>query len=873
MVAFDVVVLHELAHDGAQVPLAERDNVPEALVLNRANEPLGVGVEVRAVGRQAQQVYARGLQQGPEMRRIEGVAVDDDVSEARQRAGCGVGEVAGGLRHPSPVGRAGDAGDVNTSGLEVDDEQHEVAHEPSACEHLHAEEVRRGDGTPVRLEKGLPRHRPSPERSGLDAVLGEDALDGRPSEVEAEVLERAAKPRVAPRRILARHRQQLLDLVASGGWAARPGAGTTPVVLPSDLLAVPSEDGLRRRERCHLSQKLSAEGLSVQGEQPSLGIGEAKALGPDPGPEHAVLGAQVLDRFALSATDPAGYQQNKELKRSGGYHGRRTIAQPDRAQTHGRKSGAVDFWNTTVWTMRIRRVLGYARVSSELQGQGSSLRDQQDMIAAYAKARRLPVPRFYVEAESAVHERNERRDQIQALMADVREGDLVVCDKIDRWSRDPEFTYRSTREILEAGASFYAVGDQCDPSTPDGDSMLGFQVMFAREERKRIKVRMVGTRKILRDQGYYVEGLPPFGYRRSKPKGHKGVEKNMLVIEPAEAERVRRAFALARREALSSIATTIGLARHHQQRVLRSRVYLGEIQNSRGEWIKAKHPAIVDADVFARTQAALDGRKNGGASEISQTSTWILRDVARCAKCGARMASAFAGPHGDGRRYYYRSSHRCTPKHIPVRVLEEEAEPLIVERLEQLREELGREPKRPRTPRAAPDFAQRRAKLQQRRTRYIEAYADESMTREDLRAAIAKLDALALQVDAEEHAVSRPSPLATPEARRSALREVGVIRKAWGKATPEARRRSWGTSSSQRCSSRASPPSSCGGAPKSFQVPNGRRVFPAAIASQMRLAVRSSSLVGRPLALMGCRPLGLCRQPGARSLTSPRGNE
>ena len=70
MVAFDVVVLHELAHDGAQVPLAERDNVPEALVLNRANEPLGVGVEVRAVGRQAQQMYARGLQQGPEMRRM-----------------------------------------------------------------------------------------------------------------------------------------------------------------------------------------------------------------------------------------------------------------------------------------------------------------------------------------------------------------------------------------------------------------------------------------------------------------------------------------------------------------------------------------------------------------------------------------------------------------------------------------------------------------------------------------------------------------------------------------------------------------------------------------------------------------------------------
>ena len=256
-------------------------------MLDRADEPFGVGIEVRAVRRKAQHVHARGLQEGPELRGVKGVAIDDELSEARQRAGRGVGEVAGDLRHPSPVGRAGDAGDVNASGLEVDDEQHEVAYEAPSREHLHAEEVRRGDGTPVRLEKGLPRHRPSPERSGLDAVLGEDALDGRPSEVEAQVLECTAKPRVAPRRILARHRQQLLDLVTSAGGTAGTAAGTTPVVLRSDLVAVPPKDGLRCRERRHLGQQLSAEGLSLLGEQPSLGVDEAKTLRSEPGPQHA----------------------------------------------------------------------------------------------------------------------------------------------------------------------------------------------------------------------------------------------------------------------------------------------------------------------------------------------------------------------------------------------------------------------------------------------------------------------------------------------------------------------------------------------------------------------------------------------------------
>ena len=448
--------------------------------------------------------------------------------------------------------------------------------------------------------------------------------------------------------------------------------------------------------------------------------------------------------------------------------------------------------------MRPRRILGYARVSSELQGQGSSLRDQQATIAAYAKAQRHPAPTFYVESESAIHEKNERRERIRALMADVRPGDLVLCDKIDRWSRDPEFTYRSLREILAAGASFYAVGDQCDPSTPEGDTMLNFRVLFAKEEHKRIKARMVGTRKLLRDQGYYTEGLPPFGYRRALPKGHKGVEKNVLVVEPTEAEIVRRAYRLCiAGRSMTKICASLGIARDRVFASLRSRTYLGEIKNSRGEWIKGKHEAIVDADTFTKAQAALSGRKNAGASQVSETSTWILRDVARCGHCGAKMTSAYAGLPGATRRYYYRCFKRCRAKgprassgaYIPVRPLETGAEPLILERLEELREELGREPARPaaKTPRT--DFTERRARLQRRREKYLEAFADELMSRAELRAAMAKLDASLLQLEGEEHAAKRPNPLGEEKVRRSVLREVGMIRKAWGRATPEARRK------------------------------------------------------------------------------------
>jgi hypothetical protein len=123
-----------------------------------------------------------------------------------------------------------DARDVNVPRLQVDDEEHEVVDEATDGERLDAEEVGRGDGAPVRLQERLPRQGLAPQGSGLDAVLGEDALDGGASEVDANVLERAAKARVTPGRIGARHREQLRDRVPPRRWAARPAPGASVVL-------------------------------------------------------------------------------------------------------------------------------------------------------------------------------------------------------------------------------------------------------------------------------------------------------------------------------------------------------------------------------------------------------------------------------------------------------------------------------------------------------------------------------------------------------------------------------------------------------------------------------------------------------------------
>lgn len=432
---------------------------------------------------------------------------------------------------------------------------------------------------------------------------------------------------------------------------------------------------------------------------------------------------------------------------------------------------------------RHRRAIGYARVSSQDQALGTSLRDQQEAIKAYAKASGVSLAHVYVEAESAIQEKIERREQMRALLVDVRAGDLVLCSKLDRWSRDPEFTYRSVREILAKGAHFFAIDDRVDPSTPEGDTALGFRILFAREEHKRIRERTIGTRNLLRARGYYVEGRPPFGYRRRAPAGTRSVEKNILIIEPREAELVRRMYRLCvAGKSLTQICAALELDKKRVWGSLHSRHYLGEIRTDAG-WIKGLHPAIIEPALWASANDLLSKRRHGGPrarSAPARTDTWILRDVARCGRCGGRMSSAYGNDNAVD--HYYRCWHHCLSKgnhatngsFVRVDRIEAEFAPLMVQHLAELREEItsGGEEEI-----ATPvDYDGRRAKLQKKRARYIEAHSDDLMTRDELRAALEKLDGALLRLGVEESKQAKPM---TPALRRELLRELSQIEKAW----------------------------------------------------------------------------------------------
>jgi site-specific DNA recombinase len=438
-------------------------------------------------------------------------------------------------------------------------------------------------------------------------------------------------------------------------------------------------------------------------------------------------------------------------------------------------------------TNKPRRALGYARVSSVAQTEGTSLGDQQEAIRAYAKTRGLKVERVYVEAESGIREKFEKREQLHALMSDARSGDIVLVHRLDRWSRDPEVTYRTVRQLLERGASFYSVDDGCDPSTPEGDTMLNFRVLFAREEHKRIKARMVGTRRLLRDRGLYSEGLPPFGYARPASGA-----RNVLVVREDEAKLVKRIFAMAiGGKSLMQIAAELKLKRDRVADVLRRRLYLGEIRDSNGMWIRGQHPPIIDAETFQKARDAVDNRYQHNRPShhgLAETHSWLLRDVAVCANCGRTMSAAYAGPRGSKyRRHYYKCWHRCTPKFVPVKDVEAEFVPMLVGRLAELRELLAQPAHKKSDPRVV-DFDEARERLATKRTRTVDMYTEGDISREDMKRRLERIDAEMVRLETRAAAANRPSPLDRPKVRQEALRTVDALEAAWRLADHDEKR-------------------------------------------------------------------------------------
>jgi len=190
-----------------------------------------------------------------------------------------------------------------------------------------------------------------------------------------------------------------------------------------------------------------------------------------------------------------------------------------------------------------RRCAIYTRKSSEegLEQEFNSLAAQREACEAYIHSQQhegwvLVRTRY---DDGGFSGGNLERPALQRLLADIRTGriDIVVVYKVDRLTRSLADFARLV-EIFDAqDVSFVSVTQQFNTTSSMGRLTLNVLLSFAQFEREvtgeRIRDKIAASKK----KGIWMGGNVPLGY---------DADKRTLVINPAEAETVRRIFALYR---------------------------------------------------------------------------------------------------------------------------------------------------------------------------------------------------------------------------------------------------------------------------------------------------------------------------------------
>src|SRR5437764_4703024 len=203
---------------------------------------------------------------------------------------------------------------------------------------------------------------------------------------------------------------------------------------------------------------------------------------------------------------------------------------------------------------------------------------------------------------------NTDRPALQQLLVDVRAGkiDVIVVYKVDRLTRSLADFAKLVELFDEQDVSFVSVTQQFNTTTSMGRLTLNVLLSFAQFEREvtseRIRDKIAASKK----KGMWMGGNVPLGY---------DADERTLVINPAEAETVRRIFALYRElgcvRRVKEEADRLGLrtkcrtaangaerggkpfSRGHLYTLLSNPIYIGQIVHN-GQRHPGQQPALID---------------------------------------------------------------------------------------------------------------------------------------------------------------------------------------------------------------------------------------------------------------------------------------
>ena len=418
------------------------------------------------------------------------------------------------------------------------------------------------------------------------------------------------------------------------------------------------------------------------------------------------------------------------------------------------------------------RAVLYLRVSSRGQletdfgADGLSIPAQEEAGRAKADDLDAEVVRVFIDRAETGTKIENRKDLIELLRFLRQDGnvDYVIVPKLDRFARDVGDDAMLDRWVRKQGAELVSCAEQIG-TDPSGQLVRGVHALIAQFYSANLRTEVIkGMRQKVKNGG--TPGRAKLGYTNVQADAGDGRKVRTIGLDEERARLIGQAFAWMESgrftlESLHEQVTKAGLttrpernrperpiSRSQLHRILRDRYYTGRIEFE-GEWIEARHQAIVSDERFDRVQRVLDAHSGSGIRQ--RRHDHYLKGAINCHRCGHRLI--IDRGVGKGGVYFYficrgRQLKKCDQPYMLVEEVERAVE----------RHYLGR--------RFAPELA---AAV---RERFSGALNSEVAALEQVKVALrGRLDQLDQQEDAYLALVGNPKwPQAKLEAKIASLR-------------------------------------------------------------------------------------------------------
>lgn len=175
----------------------------------------------------------------------------------------------------------------------------------------------------------------------------------------------------------------------------------------------------------------------------------------------------------------------------------------------------------------MQHTFGYARVSATDQNLATQV---EDLTHA-------GCTRIFQEKVSGTRTRSPALDE---LLAAVREGDVVVVNRLARLGRNTVHTIQLVEEFNHRGVHFRALDLGIDSRTPAGKMIIGVFSSFNQYERENNRQKSLAGIELARQQGKHL-GRPAGRDAEKVAKVAKALEKGLSVAKIVTLTGISRA--------------------------------------------------------------------------------------------------------------------------------------------------------------------------------------------------------------------------------------------------------------------------------------------------------------------------------------------